>query len=320
MKKTLLIIVLAIIAITSKAEVALTPYVDATFGGLNENNINAAENRLRTLISSNGMVSDCGGRFVLACKVNLLDRSITATAPARIVQNVQITLAIGDGITGDCFGSCTFESQGVGQTEEQALLFSLKNIKTNDPGFKALVKKASDRITQYYEQNGPAIIANAKSLLAGQKYDEALYMLSTIPSGCSSFKSASEMMAKVYQANINHDADQILVEAKALWSADPSPENAEAVMAILSQINTGSKAYSQAQALMKQVETRVKNVTEQERKDRLAAEKADRDLERYRIQQENARYQASKVYVTKYITKKVQSNPAQYKPKTKGWY
>ena len=275
MKRILLFIAAVSVAVFScYAQIQLTPYVSATSGGLDENNTSVIETRLRTLISKMGMESGYGTRFVLAVKANLLDRYMTGGAPARIGQKMQVTIAVGDAESGTCFGSCTQEVKGSGQTEQAAMLAAFRNISPTDE-LKSLIAESKQRIINYYNTNGPSIIQKAKGLIVAQKWEEALYELSAIPNECGCFSQAQAMMIQVYQEHINHDASQVLAEARAVWSADPNPgPAAEQAMSILSTINTSAKCYPQAQALMKSIETRIKNVTDKKYNDAISMEKA----------------------------------------------
>lgn len=254
----------------SFAQIVLTPYVDATIHGLDENNVAVLENNLRSLISRVGLEAGYGGRFILAANVNLLDKTMTNSAPVKVLQKVQITFAIGDSKSGTCFGTTTMECRGLGNTDREAMLNSFRNLRPS-PELKALVSQSKDRIVSYYDANGPAIIANAKSLVSGQRYEEALYELSFIPSECSIFPEAASMMSNIYQTNINHDAAQMLSEAQALWSSDPNPgPAADEALRILEQINTDAKCFTQAQSLMKTIQRRVQNVSDREYADEIA--------------------------------------------------
>lgn len=270
----LLLVVICVTAFSGYGQIQLTPYVSATTGGVDENNASVIETRLRSLISQLGMESGYGTRFVLAVKVNLLDRYMTGGAPPRIGQNMQVTMAIGDAESGVCFGSCIQEVKGSGQTEQAAMLAGFRNIKAT-PELKNLIAESKQNIINYYNQNGPAIIQRAKGLITAQEWEYALYELSAIPQECSCYSQAQALMIQVYQEHINHDAAQVLAEAQAVWSADPNPgPAAEEAMAILSTIDTSAKCYPQAQALMKKIEARVQNVTDKRYNDAVALEKA----------------------------------------------
>lgn len=275
-KKILATLVAALAFLPSQAQIMLSPYVESAIGGLTENNITIAENRLRNVISSNGMVSGYGGRFVLACKVAALQREVSGT---KLIQHLEITFAIGDNFSNNCFGSTSMEALGIGNTEGQAMTNALKNIKST-PQLKAIVAEAKQRILDYYEKNGPSIIKKAQGLVTAQQWEEALYELTAIPEECACYPQAQDMMESIYKSHLDHDAKQLLSQAQAAWAADPNPgPAADEALRILGQIDTSASCYQQAQALMHKIEVRVKAVHEREYADAKAREEADRQAE-----------------------------------------
>lgn len=281
-----LILMLSIWGI-AHAQIMLTPYIDSTSGGLDENNVSVLEGNLRSMISRAGLESSYGGRFILAVKVSLLDKSMTATAPVKVVQKVMMTYAIGDSQSGTCFGTTTMELRGVGETDIQATLSCFRNLKLS-PELKNLIAQSRDHIIEYYDSNGASILAHAKSLVTGQKYEEALYELSFIPSECKIYPEIAAYMSDIYQTNINHDAAQILAQAQAVWSSDPNPgPAADEATKLLGQIDTNAACYAQAQTLLKTIHNRVQSVTDQRYADEVAYKnaqlKATTTLEKARI-------------------------------------
>lgn len=298
--KYLFALAVVFFSVSSYGQIELTPVVDASIGGLTTNNITIAENRLRSIISSNGMESGYDGHFVLACKIAALERNISGN---NLIQHIEVTFAIGDNIGNKCFGTTSIECIGIGQSQGQAMTSALKNIRGDSPNLKELIATSKERIIAYYEENGAAIIAKARSLITAQEWEEALMALTAIPRECSIYPQAVAMMNKVYQEHINHDAAKILNEARAVWSADPNPgPAAEQAMNILSQIDTQAKCYPQAKALMTQIQNRVKSVTDKEHADEVA-------LEKQRIQAntalENARIKACRDIATAYAKRQV---------------
>ena len=272
MKKKIFATFLAALAfVPSQAQIMLSPVVDSTIGGLTENNVEIAENRLRNVISSLGMESGYGGRFVLACKVAALQREVSGT---KLIQHLEITFAVGDNMANACFGSTSMEAIGIGNTEGQAMTAALRNIKST-PKLKAIIAEAKDRIIDYYEQNCSGIIRKSQGLITAQQWEEALWELTAIPQEVSCYHDALDMMEAVYETHLNHDARQILMQAQAIWAADPNPGwGAQEAMRMLSQINTSADCYPQAQALMRKIEARVKGVTDKVYEDNRAMEKA----------------------------------------------
>ena len=269
--RQILIAVSLLFGSVASAQIMLSPVFDSAINGLNENNTAILEGRLQSLISSMGMESSYGGRFVLACKVAALQREVSGT---KLIQHLQVSYAVGDNMSDICFGSTTTECYGIGNTEEQAMTSALKSLKATKQ-LKDLVATSKTRIIDYYNKNGAAIIQRAKGLIAAHKWEEALYELSAIPEECSFYPEALAMMEATYTSHINHDAAQVLAEAQAVWSADPNPgPGAEEAMAILATIDPSAKCYPQAQALMKKIEARVQSVTDKRYNDAVALEKA----------------------------------------------
>jgi hypothetical protein len=56
-----------------------------------------------------------------------------------------------------------------------------------------------------------------------------------------------------------------LQEARAAWAASPTRENAEDVMALVADIDASSSSYSGAQALIKEVNSRVTRLDNEDR-------------------------------------------------------
>lgn len=258
-------------SLTSFGQIMLSPAFDSSIKGLNENNVSIAEGRIQSVISSLGMESGYGGRFVLACRIAALQREVSGS---KLIQHLQVSFAVGDNISNICFGSTTTECIGIGNTEEQAMTNAIKNIK-NTRELKDLVVSSKVRIIDYYNKNAASIIQRAKSLVTAQKWEEALFELTAIPQECVFYQEALDMMQKVYTQHMNHDAMQVLNEAQAIWSADPNPgPAAEEAMAILATINTSANCYPQAKALMNKISARVQNVTDAERRNEHEMERA----------------------------------------------
>lgn len=272
MRKCLfLVTAIVFVTISLQAQITLSPVIDSSVGGLTENNKSIIEGRLHKIISSMGMESGYGGRFVLACKVAALQREVAGT---KLVQHLEVSFAIGDNAANICFGTTSVETFGAGNSEGQAMTSALKNIRVT-PELKALVAQAKPRILDFYEQNGPAIIKRAKALADANQWEYALFELTCIPAECSCFKEAMKLIKPIYTTYVNHDAKQILNEAQAVWSANPAPgPSADEAMRILSQIDSSADCYPQAQALMRRIEQRVQNVTDQVYEDAVAMENA----------------------------------------------
>ncbi|MBR4296573.1 MAG: hypothetical protein IKT82_00080 [Bacteroidaceae bacterium] len=263
-KRFLILSLFVSLFMSVKAQIQLTPYVEPNEQGVGKNVQEVVENRLRSIISANGMNSGINTPFVLAAKFNIVGKEIIPGPPMKVVSVVEVTLAVGNGTSNQCFASCTFEVKGAGNTEERAMLSALKSMKTKNADISNLVTVATERIIQYYEESAPKIMATANSLITQKSYDEAIEILSHIPQECSHFEAAAGMMTTAYQKYIDETAQQALIQAKSIWSAaDDDPAKAEEAMNIASTIDPNASCYSEALTFVEQVGNRLKTLKDE---------------------------------------------------------
>lgn len=265
MKKLYIVCLLALCSLSATAQIHLTPVVYSDVQGTSSGTNSVVENKLRTLLAENNVLSKWGdSRFVLAAKFNVLDKQIVSSAPMQVVYNIQANIVVGDGESGICFGSETIELQGVGQTEERAILYSLQKLNSKSPALQRLIATSKGKIVGYYNANGKNIILKAKSLASAGSYDQAIYELSLIPQESVHYSAANNMLNALYKQSLNSDAQKTLTQAKALWASDPTAENAAFVMDLLGEIPPSASCYGQVQALIKEIKARNIKVADRE--------------------------------------------------------
>ncbi len=245
---------------SANAQIQVSPYaVENCVDGIDANAVSLVENKLRSILSQNGILSRYGdSRFVLTAHFIVTGKEALATSPVKVVSRMSATLAIGDGVDGTCYGSRELEITGVGRNDNEAAMNAIRSLKGNSDEIGALVKVATTRIIQYYESAAPKMIASARALLKGGNYDQAIYTLAQIPEACSSYQQAQTLMGNSMKQKVDHESASYLNEATAQWSANPTSENADNVIATLSKIDPNAACYSQAQALMRKIESQAK--------------------------------------------------------------
>lgn len=264
MKKTFLSIVLLLCgALNTYAQdenkVSLSSYVVENCG-VPASNRDVLEAKLKNLITASGFGAELNQRFILTARVNVLNEEIlTATTPAMYAYTLSYDLYIGDGMEGTLFASTQIEAKGAGKSKDKAYAQALKALKTNSPELKAFVEEGKRKIVDYYNQQGQAIIQKAQMLANNQNFDEALWLLSSIPSACTAlYAQANEAMVQIYSKQIAQEGASMLAEARAIWNAGQNREAADKAGALLAQINPQSPAFTEAQSLHNQIAARVK--------------------------------------------------------------
>ncbi len=283
MKRLLGITLFVLNIIGLHAQIIITPYLPDDMEGLTNNNVRLLENHLASIISQNGFMSAEGSRFILTMNWNVLEKEVISSGPTVITYKLEVGFYLGDGMTGTKYASTMLSLKGSGNNEAKAVMNALKGVNSHKAEISYLIKQGTDRIIDYYEKNRKPILDSSKSLISQKNYEEALWTLAQVPQEVSYYGEAQNMMVQAYRALVNTNAAQQLLEARALWSASPTRENAENVMAMISDIDTTSSSYAGAQALMNEVKNRVKSIDDTERAELIRQNAHERSMDRARI-------------------------------------
>jgi len=241
--------------------------------GLTPGAYNILENKLNQIITSNGLGDTPNARFIMSANVVVLTKDITPTAPAMHAYTLDVTFYIGDGFEGKSFATHNITAKGVGENETKAYISALKGIKANDPAFKSFIDKGKARVLAYYETNCDFIIKQAKTLAITQEYDQAIWMLTSIPTvstGC--FDKAMNAVAPIFKEKIDLDCKQKLTKATNIWNAGQSWDAANEAGEVLSSINPNSACYGEINSLATKISKRIYEVDKREWKFKVDSE------------------------------------------------
>ncbi|MCL4857242.1 MAG: hypothetical protein KJZ55_08245, partial [Flavobacteriales bacterium] len=176
-----------------------------------------------------------------------------------------VNLYIGDGFDGTLFASTSIQVKGVGQNETKAYMQALNNIKPENPELAAFVQKGKEKIVEYYNSKCDFIIKEANTLASQNKYEEAIFLLTSVPDACAQcYDKAIAAIGPMYQKMIDRDCKLKLAEASNIWSANQSMDAADQAGAILSSIEPQSSCYGEVKALNAKIAARVKEIDARE--------------------------------------------------------
>lgn len=217
------------------------------------------ETKLQNVLISNGFVNNGYiERYVLTAKVDIIQKDITPTTPARISEQMDVTLMVGDVIENKLFSSVTLSAAGIGTNENKAFINAFRNIKGDNPKIQEMLNDAKNKIQEYYTKHCSEIIQKSKRLTSTQAFDEALFLLSAVPNICEDcFVQCQQQAVVAYQQKIDSEATILLEKAKAIWSANKNEQGANSVAEIIGQINPMFSSYDQVVSLRKSVESKL---------------------------------------------------------------
>ena len=243
-----------------KERLELAVWVPENIEGLTDMARSNLENKLLQLITANG-VGGSGDftRFIVSANVNTLSKEITNGGMQALTLN--ISLYIGDGFQGKAFSSYSTSVKGVGENDTKAYLSALKNLKTNDLAYQDFIDKGKTKIIAYYNSQCDQIIREAKVLASTNRYDEAIYNLTSVPNVCTDcWKKAMDAVAPIFKQKIDFECKEKLLKANAIWNAGQSWDAAQEAGAILSTIDPNAACVSDMKALSAKIEKRIKDV------------------------------------------------------------
>ncbi len=228
-------------------------------------------NRLMTTYGCAGGGFD--NRFIVV--PNIRDaRSEVVGLDSKAVVELDVDLIIGDGVNGTLFSTTSFTVKGIGKNMEQARIAALRKAPTRSREMQDFVNIGKERIVNYYEQQGPAIINTAKSLAQSHEYDSAITALFAIPSTCSHYAEAQKLAGEYGLKYYNGQNDNAIRAAEQAWNANPTEEGAAAAIEALSSVSNPTPAQkAEMDKLMKSMDTKFSLRETREYQARLAEEK-----------------------------------------------
>lgn len=242
--------------------ITLAPYVPEQIDQMPEAARNMLSNKLSQIITQNGMSGNAMyQRFILAANIVVVTKDITPTSPPMQAYSLDITLCIGDGIDGTKFASTTISTKGVGENETKAYISALKSLKTNDPAYQTFIEKAKTKIIDYYNKRCDFIIKNAQTLASQNKYEEAIYELTSVPEACSAcYDKCMAALGPIYKKQIDKDCKVKLAEANNFWGASQTYDGAVQAAELLSTIDPSAACFGEVKVLSNKIAARVKEL------------------------------------------------------------
>ncbi|MDR1594799.1 MAG: hypothetical protein LBS43_10030 [Prevotellaceae bacterium] len=197
------------------------------------------ENKMQQMVTHFGIGSAYGdSRFVMEAKVDVLNKDVTATAPQRISQKLEVTFYTGDVVLQKVFSNVSVTCVGVGTNETKSFIAALKQINPQGESFRAFLEEGKNEIIAFYNTECAKIQAEAASLAEQGKYDEAIYNLALVPDVCADcYGECLKLQGEYYTQKIETQGQSLFTQAKATWAAQPNADGGGKVARLLAGIN-----------------------------------------------------------------------------------
>lgn len=238
--------------------IALSVYIPDKIE-LTEDARKSLNTKLLQTLTTNGLAeSSINSRFIITVAVSVGSKDIIAGPPQMIAQNMSLTFFIGDAFDNKIYSSVAIAVKGVGTNENKSFIDAIKNINPKRKDLVALVEQGKSKIISYYDNQCEQILGDAVSQAQKEKYDEAIYNLSLVPSACTScYAKCSTKIDELYLARLNQDGTSKLSEANAIWAASGNLDGAERAINLLSKIHIDASSKKEAENLITQISAKL---------------------------------------------------------------
>jgi hypothetical protein len=249
-----------------KERLALSVWIPDRIEGLPDAARQNLYDKLSQIITRQGLSADPGrSRFVFTANVIMQEKEILPSAPPKHLYKMDVTFYIGDGFEGKIYSSYTTSVTGVGDSDIRAYLSAIRNIRVNHSGYQSFIDQGKSRIIDYYNSQCDIILKEAQTLSGRHEYDEALWLLTSIPDVCREcWEKSMKVAAGVFRQKIELECKSLMLEARTVWNSGQSWDAAESAGAILSQIDPDASCYGEALALSEKMAIRIREVDQRE--------------------------------------------------------
>lgn len=183
---------------------------------LGQNNMLALRNKLSKIITRNGM-ADAEGFFALVPSIAITDDGTVDTGMAKMrIMYADLTLSVVNIVDGTVFDSQTVALQGNGNSDEACLRAIINKLNVNDARLSKLLRDARTSIDAFYERQMPNLMKKVDTMIATEKYEEALAALSLIPESVAQYNEVCDKLVEVYNRVLEIETSRLLAEADNL--------------------------------------------------------------------------------------------------------
>lgn len=226
------------------------------------------KDKLDRIVSANGNgLSDNGltNRFVFTSKVNVVEKDIVATSPAKVSVKLGISFYIGDIVDNKVFESAHIDAIGIGINENKAYIKAINQISVTNKTLSRCIENGKRKIAEYYTSHCNSIMMDADRLARQGKYEAAIAELVAIPDICEEcYRTSREKAVAINNEYMEIQGKKLIKEANAIWMVRQDYDGAEKALDILSKVNPLAGCSIIADSLM---ESMSKKLREDEKKE-----------------------------------------------------
>lgn len=138
--------------------------------------------------------------FIITPQIDIISEE-SLTMGIRPVNSIvaEVTLIASNSVDKSVYGSITVEVKASGNSRDAAIGSIISSLRPTDPRFAKFISSSVSQISNYYSLNMPTIIQKTETMIAGNRYDDAVVFLESIPTCVPSYQQSSEAIQELYK-------------------------------------------------------------------------------------------------------------------------
>lgn len=257
---------------------------------LSDQNKHILESKLSLAIAGHGTGCSKLSHICLNANVNETSKEVISGTRPLVATSFDITLTLTNLLTGENFESTILETSGSGNSEQQAIRSAFGKIRQANPDLKNFLTSGRMKIEGYYIGAIPKLCNQARSLGREGKYEDAFYILSTVPPCTPGYEQIEETTLELWKGYVDKDCAEKMSMATTIWNTNKTEEGARMAAAYLAAIDHRSACVESAKDLLAQISAKL-NDNERRRIELenriLSQEDEDRAFEKEMRREEN---------------------------------
>ena len=233
----------------------------------------ALNQKLLQMTTQNGFGATSGA-FVLTATVTTIDKQVTATIPAQVIVDLEVSAYIVNLTENFIAAETTFNVRGLEATDTKAQIKAINSINAKSTAVRKFMATAREKIIDYYSGRVTTVVAKAQSLADRGEYEEAIAVLAGVPECLEEYPIVAEKMTAMYTQMVDRFAAVALQDAKSKIAL----KDYEGALDALMGVDPSSTRFQEASAMVEDIE---RTIEEQERKElelRLAEIEAKKEI------------------------------------------
>lgn len=223
--------------------------------GLSASHLSKLENKILKMLTNYGLSGNgYQANFVIYPKFEIMGEESMAGMEKMVVVETGLSLFVKQMDTNIMFASYGKDSKGMAKNTSKALVNAIKKIPSRSKDVEQFLAETKTKILEYYQKKCKDIMVEADRYSQTNNYEQAIAVLSSIPSEVGDcYHQAQEKAVAYYKIYANQKCAEYMQKAKA----EEAAQYYKAALKYLSMIDPSSDCRGESLSLIQGISSKV---------------------------------------------------------------